>query len=611
MFRFLPERPHELVESDAEWAEIDPSAFRRIEQHRMTAFERVELEVVIPLAELEDSISVTPLDDSVVARTGIDDGITVIGIGKDSVIARTELDHRTLAPVTDTGAALLDYHGGAHSVPADEETGALDVEKIHRVVEAALDLDISISAIEHIEDIVVALDLEVSPAAVEHVDDDVVAVFDLGVPGLTDVERRVTAVLDLDALADRSQNRDIRAAGIHDPDFTAHRTGDDRRVPGVDDLQIAAVLTELIVVDDLAEFALEAISQRPQLHIADHRADLRRGTVAEDREVADHIGLEVLSGKENLLHPLERPGGVEEFVHVGLSQKLKCSRRPSAQCGTVRGRYISIYLIICQYCAVDSLYPLKQPLMRPHCQLFAGIVVGMSAASPFSETIVISVGGSLIVPDQIDTAFLTTLKALIVDDAAHASRRFIIITGGGRTARRYQEAAAAVTKLTTDDLDWLGIHATRLNGHLVRTIFRNIAHPVMVTNPDEVLDVPSDTRLVVASGYRPGASTDLRAIQIAHRVGARKVINLSNIDYVYTADPRINPDAEKIETISWAEFRKIIPEKWDPGLSSPFDPVAAREAEQLGIEVAIINGAALCELGKYLNDEAFIGTKIT
>ncbi len=228
-----------------------------------------------------------------------------------------------------------------------------------------------------------------------------------------------------------------------------------------------------------------------------------------------------------------------------------------------------------------------------------------------NETVVISVGGSLIVPDQIDTTFLSNLKSLILREAdSPMSRRFIIICGGGKTARRYQDAASAVSTLIPDDLDWLGIHSTRLNGHLVRTIFREIAHPKMIENPDDILDVPSDAKLIVAAGYRPGASTDLRAIQIADRVGAKKVVNLSNIDYVYTDDPQKNPKAEKIETISWSDFRKLIPPEWDPGLSSPFDPIAAREAERLTIEVAVINGAHLEELENYLEEKPFVGTKI-
>ncbi|MEX0912949.1 MAG: UMP kinase [Candidatus Paceibacterota bacterium] len=226
------------------------------------------------------------------------------------------------------------------------------------------------------------------------------------------------------------------------------------------------------------------------------------------------------------------------------------------------------------------------------------------------ETIVMSVGGSLIVPDQIDTDFLNSLKGFIEEAVAFDNRRFIIIAGGGRTARRYQDAANATHSLEKDDLDWLGIHATRLNGHLLRTIFKDIAHPVMITNPDEILDVPKNTNVIIAAGYRPGASTDLRAIQIAERVQAKKVINLSNIDYVYTADPRTNPDATPLKEITWSEFRKLIPSEWDPGLSAPFDPMAAREAEAKDIEVACINGDNLAELKKYLSNESFVGTRI-
>jgi len=226
------------------------------------------------------------------------------------------------------------------------------------------------------------------------------------------------------------------------------------------------------------------------------------------------------------------------------------------------------------------------------------------------ETIVMSVGGSLIVPDAIDTQFLTNLKNLIERQTSAFGRRFIIIAGGGRTARRYQDAAATVSDLDPEDLDWMGIHATRLNGHLLRTIFRDTAHVEMITNPDDIVAVPEDVPLVIAAGYRPGASTDLRAVQIAIHRGATRLINLSDIDYVYEADPRKNPDAKKIERITWPEFIKLIPTEWNPGLSSPFDPVAARTAQEHNIEVSIINGKNLGEVEKYIHNEDFIGTRI-
>ncbi|NTU99420.1 UMP kinase, partial [Candidatus Falkowbacteria bacterium] len=83
---------------------------------------------------------------------------------------------------------------------------------------------------------------------------------------------------------------------------------------------------------------------------------------------------------------------------------------------------------------------------------------------------IISLGGSLIVPDQIDTAFLKAFKKLL-ESRIKEGERFILISGGGRTARNYQQAAKSVAKLHDDDVDWLGIHATRINAHLLRTIF--------------------------------------------------------------------------------------------------------------------------------------------
>lgn len=228
-----------------------------------------------------------------------------------------------------------------------------------------------------------------------------------------------------------------------------------------------------------------------------------------------------------------------------------------------------------------------------------------------TETIIMSVGGSLIVPGDIDTNFLSTLKDFITDQTTNHGRRFIMIAGGGRTARNYQDAAGAVTDLTSDDLDWMGIHATRLNGHLLRTIFRDIAHPEMITNPDDVQNISGEPQVIIASGYRPGCSTDLRAIQIAELVGATKVINLSNIDYLYTADPRTNPDAVKIETSSWADFRELIPADWDPGMSAPFDPIAAAAAEAANIDVALINGDRPEALVDYLAGGEFVGTLIS
>lgn len=224
------------------------------------------------------------------------------------------------------------------------------------------------------------------------------------------------------------------------------------------------------------------------------------------------------------------------------------------------------------------------------------------------ERIVVSVGGSLIVPDQIDTEFLSKFKSLILEKV-HTGFSFSIISGGGKTARRYQSAANDVTPLSRQDLDWIGIHSTRLNAQLLRNIFVGYAHPQVVKNP--MIEVDAEEPIVIAAGWQPGNSTDYVAVQLAKMQGARRMVNLSNIDYVYDKDPRAHKDAKKIEKISWPEFRKLIPTEWDPGLSAPFDPVAAKEAEAIGLEVAVIGGNDLKEFSNYLDGSPFAGTIIS
>ncbi len=229
------------------------------------------------------------------------------------------------------------------------------------------------------------------------------------------------------------------------------------------------------------------------------------------------------------------------------------------------------------------------------------------------ERIIISVGGSLIVPDEIDAEFLSNFRTLILRATARGFS-FFIIAGGGKTARNYQGAARNVRSgdLSRDDLDWLGIHATRLNAHLLRTIFREDAHPRISTDPSNADEVcVAQEHILIGAGWRPGWSTDHCAVIAAETLGARRVINLSDIDYVYSADPRTHEDATPIKQIGWADFRNLIPSEWDPGLSSPFDPIAAQKAQKLEVEVAILNGNKLATLENYINNKPFVGTIIS
>lgn len=224
-----------------------------------------------------------------------------------------------------------------------------------------------------------------------------------------------------------------------------------------------------------------------------------------------------------------------------------------------------------------------------------------------NQPIVISVGGSLIVPDHIDTVFLRQFKE-VIEKEVETGKRFILITGGGKTCRRYQAAAKEVIDMSNAELDWLGIYSTRFNAELVRILFRDLAHEEGVYDPHK--EITWTKPLLFSAGWEPGGSTDMDAVLFAKKYGAQTLINLTNADHVYDKDPKKFDDAKPLQEVSWSEYRDIIPKKWISGMNTPFDPTASKMAEDAGIEVAVINGEKPKELKNYLDGKPFQGTRI-
>lgn len=226
------------------------------------------------------------------------------------------------------------------------------------------------------------------------------------------------------------------------------------------------------------------------------------------------------------------------------------------------------------------------------------------------ERIIISLGGSLLVPDSIDVEFIRNFKKFIVRYIS-LGYRFILVTGGGHTARHYIEATEKISDITDDDKDWLGVHATRMNAHMVRTVFRKYAHARINTNPHDLEDFYSAPEaILVAAGWRPGFSTDFDAVLLGKYLDARRIINLSNIDMVYDCDPKKHHDAKPFPRLSWKAFQKLVGDEWNPGMNVPFDPVASSMAAVEKMEVAILNGDDLQNVENYILGKKFVGTVI-
>lgn len=292
------------------------------------------------------------------------------------------------------------------------------------------------------------------------------------------------------------------------------------------------------------------------------------------------------------------------------------------------------------YCL--SVYGLEPSLFRfifnrnQYKLSFIPSIITMAVKKKIKTTI-ISLGGSIIVPNHVDVSFLKEFRSFILDYLKDKERRLVLVCGGGHICREYQEAAQQLAsqqlaaqqsasstqttaqrlvqlpsiKLSSEDLDWIGIMSTRLNAELIRVLFKDVAYERVIYNPEERLDwIIMKKQLVIAAGYTPGWSTDYDAVLFAKELKADMVINASNIDYVYDKDPREFKEAKKVEKMSWAEYKTLVGGKFTPGMHAPFDPIASKVASQEGIKVAVLHGQNLENMKKALRGKVFKGTVI-
>ncbi len=221
---------------------------------------------------------------------------------------------------------------------------------------------------------------------------------------------------------------------------------------------------------------------------------------------------------------------------------------------------------------------------------------------------VFALGGSIICPKKIDTEFLRGFYNLITE-RIEKNDRFVIITGGGDVARHYQKSASLVNGVSDEQKDWIGIHATYLNAHLLKSIFNRFCHPEIVNRKGKVKRF-GDSSLIIGSGWKPGWSTDYVATKMAIDTGIDNILILSKQDYVYNKDPDENKDAQPIREISWSDYRSIIPKDWQPGLNVPVDPIASKLADERNKKVIVANGKDLDNLKLILDGSDFKGTTI-
>lgn len=221
------------------------------------------------------------------------------------------------------------------------------------------------------------------------------------------------------------------------------------------------------------------------------------------------------------------------------------------------------------------------------------------------DKVVVSIGGSVLVPGDDDAAYIRRLADMLREVASEA--QVAVVVGGGREARRYVDMGRALGG-SVRELDELGIGITRVNARLLTVALGDIANTEIPVKADDCARMSEHGRIAVMGGTEPGHTTDAVSAMIAERMGADRIVNASNVDAVYSADPRADPDAVRYERMTIAQLKEVVYQDHDAGKSSVFDPLGVSIAMRERIDILMVNGRDLEELRNAILGKPIKGT---
>ncbi len=225
--------------------------------------------------------------------------------------------------------------------------------------------------------------------------------------------------------------------------------------------------------------------------------------------------------------------------------------------------------------------------------------------------LVIKIGGSLLINSegQINIAeikeFAKNIEILLKE-----GHEIVVVVGGGLEARKYINAMRALGA-SEGYCDDIGIRVSRCNARLLISALKGLVYPLPPRTFEETLQAASTRRLVVLGGLIPGQSTNAVAAIVAELVGANILINVTDVDGIYTADPKKDSNAQKFETISTKELQKLInqPQSNVAGKYELLDLSALKIIERSKIYTHFISGKDPSNIIKAVKGEK-IGTRI-
>ncbi len=177
--------------------------------------------------------------------------------------------------------------------------------------------------------------------------------------------------------------------------------------------------------------------------------------------------------------------------------------------------------------------------------------------------------------------------AKVVNQLNSEGHSVAVIVGGGDVARKYIRSAGEMG-LSPYQQDTIAIHASRLNARLVAMKLGGVSS--VPTSVDGILLRLARNRVAVMGGLKPGITTDTVAAVIAQRWSADLMVKGSDQEGIYTADPRTDRKAKKLDRISYDRLSQILGGSHKPGIHSIVDPVAVSHLLASRVKLVVISG---------------------
>jgi uridylate kinase len=221
------------------------------------------------------------------------------------------------------------------------------------------------------------------------------------------------------------------------------------------------------------------------------------------------------------------------------------------------------------------------------------------------KTVVVSIGGSVVLSDEANVDFLRQLTALL--KKISTQYMLYVIVGGGKIARRYIQLGRELG-FNEDTLDRIGIDVTRVNARIMAYLL-GVSNTEIPHTTDDALMI--HTPIVVMGGTDPKHSTDTVGAELAEKTHAIRFVNATNVDGIYDKDPNKFKDAKQLKEIRIDHLIEQYGTKWGTAGKNIFmDEPALDIIKRARIPTFVVNGKRLDQLEKAMLGQPFDGTTI-